>query len=449
MKDYSFPQDFLWGAATSAYQIEGAWNEDGKGESIWDRYTHRPGNIRNGDTGDVAGDHYHRMPEDVALMKEMGLKSYHFSISWSRVLPEGRTKVNPKGLNFYDRLVDLLLEAEIIPFVCLNHWDLPQALYEAGGWPNRETTDWFAEYATLMFDRLGDRVELWATHNEPRVVAFLGYGDAVMAPGIADFSLAYQTAHNLLLAHGKAVDVFRQGGFQGEIGIILDSENSMPASDSSEDIAAHQRYYEQDTALFTDPLFKGHYPKGLMDWIGPMKPVIGQEDMNLINQPIDYLGVNYYRTNQISFDPQGGHLKCRMINHTMPMWGYTETGWGVYPSGLTAVLEKLSENYQLPPVILSENGCATLDLPDENGFVNDAERIEYLRSHFAAAKSAIKSGVNLKGYYVWSLIDNFEWSEGYTPRFGLVRVNYDNQARIPKASFYWYKEVIARNGLDL
>jgi beta-glucosidase len=448
MNSKSFPQDFLWGAATSAYQVEGAWNEDGKGESIWDHYSHRPYNIRHGDTGDVAADHYHLMPEDVALMKELGLKSYRFSISWSRVLPEGHTKANPNGLDFYDQLVDRLLEARIKPFACLNHWDLPQSIFNAGGWPNRETTDWFAEYAQLMFDRLGDRVELWATHNEPRVVAFLGYGSAVMAPGVADFSLAYQTVHNLLLAHGKAVDVFRQGGFQGEIGIILDSENSIPASDSIEDLESHQRYYEQDTTLFTDPLFTGHYPKRLMDWIGPMKPHIEAGDLEIINQPIDYLGVNYYRSTQISFDPQGGHLKCRVANLTKPMWGFTEMGWGVYPSGLTAVLENLSKSYQLPPVFLSENGCATLDIPDENGFVNDTERIEYLRSHFAAALKAIQAGVNLRGYFVWSLIDNFEWSEGYTPRFGLVRVDYDTLERIPKGSYYWYREVIARNNLD-
>lgn len=449
MNNKFFPQDFIWGASTSAYQIEGAWNKDGKGESIWDRYTHRPGNIRNGDSGDVATDHYHRMPEDVAIMKEMGLKSYRFSISWSRVLPEGQSKVNSKGLNFYDRLVDLLLESGIKPFACLNHWDLPQVIYEAGGWPNRDTTDWFAEYAQLMFTKLGDRVELWATHNEPRVIAFLGYGDAVMAPGVADYSLAYQTAHNLLLAHGKAVEVFRQGGFQGEIGIILDSENSMPASDSSEDLAAYQRYYEQDTALFTESLFKGQYPSSLMDWIGPMRPKIEARDLEIINQPIDYLGVNYYRSTKISFDPQGGHLKCRMANLTLPMWGFTEIGWGIYPSGLTAVLVKLSNEYQLPQVFISENGCATLDIPDEKGYVNDSERVDYLRSHFAAAKNAIQAGVNLKGYFVWSLLDNFEWSEGYTPRFGLVRVDYGSLDRIPKRSYYWYKEVIARNGLDL
>lgn len=325
----SFPQDFLWGAATSAYQIEGAWNEDGKGENIWDRYTHRTGNIQNADTGDVATDHYHRMSEDVALMIGLGLKSYRFSISWSRVLPEGHTKVNSKGLDFYNRLVDQLLESGIKPFVCLNHWDLPQAIFDEGGWPNRDTTDWFAEYAQLMFNKLGDRVKLWATHNEPRVVAFLGYGDAVMAPGIADYSLAYQTVHNLLLAHGKTVDVFLRGGFDGEIGIILDSENSLPASDSIEDMEAHNRYYEQDTTLFTDPLFKGQYPRKLMDWIGPMKPHIEAGDLDTINQKIDYLGVNYYRTTKISFDPQGGYLKCRMVNQTMPMWGYTEMGWGI------------------------------------------------------------------------------------------------------------------------
>ena len=448
MNSKSFPQDFLWGAATSAYQIEGAWNEEGKGENIWDRYTHRFGNIRNGDTGDIAADHYHRMPEDVGLMKDLGIKSYHFSISWSRVLPDGIGNLNPKGIEFYDSLIDHLLEASIKPFICLYHWDLPQAIYERGGWPNRETTDWFVDYAQSMFERFGDRVDYWATMNEPRVAAFLGYGSAVMAPGIADYSLAYQTVHHMLLAHGKAVQVFRQGSYPGEIGIIIDSENSMPFSNSDEDLEAHKRYYEQDTALFTEPLFNGKYPENLMEWIGPMAPKVEEGDLEIISQPMDYLGVNYYRSVLISFDPQGGHLKCRMVNHTMPMWGFTELGWGVYPAGLTAVLNKLSSNYQIPELFVTENGCATRDLPNDNGYVNDIERIDYLRGHLAAALEALQSGVNLKGYFVWSLLDNFEWSEGYTPRFGLVRIDYDSLERIPKGSYYWYSKVITQNDLN-
>ncbi len=441
-----FPQDFVWGAATSAYQIEGAWNTDGKGESIWDRYTHQPGRVRSGDTGDTAADHYHRMDEDVALMRDLGLKAYRFSIAWSRVLPEGRGQANEKGLDFYSRLVDRLLEAGVQPVACLYHWDLPHRLYEAGGWPQRECTDWFAEYARLMFDWLGDRVRTWDTHNEPRVAAFIGYGAATMAPGVADYSLAFQAAHHLLLAHGKAVQIFRQGGYPGEIGIILDSEYSTPASPETEDQQAWQRYYELDTAFFTEALYHGEYPPYLIEWIGGMGPEIKSTDMQYIQSSLDFLGINYYRSTSISFDPEGGFLKCRAEQRTLPMWGLTEVGWGVYPDGLEQVLLRIQERCHPAKVYITENGCATLDVPEINGFVRDDERSAYLGGHIAAAKRAIQGGVNLKGYFVWSLMDNFEWAQGYTPRFGLVRVEYDTLRRIPKASYYWYRDLIARNG---
>ena len=442
-----FPDGFVWGAATSAYQIEGAWNEDGRGESIWDRFSHRSGTTRNGDTGDVACDHYHRMPQDVQLIKELGIKAYRFSISWPRVLPRGGGKPNPVGLGFYDRLVDGLLAAGIMPTATLYHWDLPQTIQEAGGWPNREVTDWFAHYARVMFEALGDRVAFWDTHNEPRVAAFLGYGDGIFAPGIADYGQAYQAAHHLLLAHGKCVQLFRQGHYSGQIGIIVDSEHSLPASDSDADQAAHQRYYEQDTGFFTDALFKGEYPATLMDWIGPMAPRVLPGDMQVIQQPMDFLGVNYYRTMSVAFSPGGGHLKCRATPQTLPMWGYTENGWGVYPAGLTAVLLNIKNRYGNRRLYLSENGCATRDAPDAQGIVNDVERVDYLRGHIAAAHDALLAGVDLNGYFVWSLLDNYEWAEGYTPRFGMVRVDYSTKARTPKRSYQWYREVIQRNGL--
>ncbi len=442
-----FPDDFTWGASTSAYQIEGAWNEDGRGESIWDRFSHRRGTTRNGDTGDVACDHYHRMPQDVQLIQELGLKAYRFSISWSRVLPQGGGKPNPAGLGFYDRLVDRLQAVGVMPVVTLYHWDLPQALHEAGGWPSRDVTDRFVDYARLMFDTLGDRVAMWDTHNEPRVAAFLGYGDGIFAPGLADYSQAYQAAHHLLLAHGKCVQLFRQGGYRGQIGIILDSEHSLPASDGDADQAAWQRYYEQDTGFFADALFKGEYPPMLMDWIGSMAPRVLSGDMQVISQLIDFLGVNYYRTTTVAFNPGGGQLKCRAIPQTLPMWGYTELGWGVYPAGLTAVLLNIKSRYGSRPLYLTENGCATRDVPDTHGYVDDVERIDFMRGHIAAAHEALAAGVDLKGYFVWSLLDNFEWAEGYTPRFGLVRVDYPTQARAPKRSYHWYREVIRRNGL--
>ncbi len=442
-----FPEGFLWGAATAAYQVEGAWNEDGKGESIWDRFCHSPYKIFNGDTGDVASDHYHRMPEDVALMKELGLKSYRFSISWPRVLPEGRGPVNARGLDFYDRLVDNLLAAGIVPNATLNHWDFPQALQDRGGWPNRDSADWFADYSRVMFDKLGDRVTMWATHNEPWVVAFVGYAHADFAPGIADFSQAFQTAHHLLLAHGKAVQVFRQGGYPGEIGIVLDLQHSQPATDSEADQAACQRRYEMTHALFLDPLFKGRYPKMLFDWIGPHAPHIHDGDLKLINQPIDFLGMNYYMTFAVRFAARGGIIKAATDFVSASNWGHTAMGWGINPPGLTEVLLNLKENYGNPKIFITENGCAVDDTLAQNGVVADTGRINYLRAHLVAVHEAIQAGVNLKGYYVWSLMDNFEWAHGLSKRFGIIRVEYDTGQRIPKQSARWYSQVIRQNAV--
>ncbi|MDO9086981.1 MAG: GH1 family beta-glucosidase [Anaerolineaceae bacterium] len=446
MVNKQFPPDFLWGVSTSAYQIEGAWNEEGKGESIWDRYSHQPNHILNNGNGDIACDHYHSMPQDVALLKELGVKSYRFSVSWSRVLPLGFGEKNQKGLDFYKKLVDELLSVNIKPFITLYHWDLPQALQDRGGWVNRDTVSHFTDYANLIFSSLADRVDMWATHNEPRVVSFIGYGNATMAPGIADFSKSYQVTHHLLLAHGSTVQEYRKNGYHGDIGIVLDSEHSFPASFHPEDLLAWQRYYEQDTGIFTDALFLGKYPDLLMNWIGPMQPEIKPGDMEIIREPIDFLGINYYRGMEVSFHQTGGYLKCKTRHETLPMWGYTEMGWGIHPKGLLMVLKNLKERYGDIPLVISESGCATRDIGDEAGYVDDQERIDYLRMHFESGWHAIQSGINLKGYYVWSLMDNFEWSQGYSPRFGLVRVNYDSLGRIPKKSFYWYQNVISKNG---
>ena len=447
MTTRAFPEGFLWGAATAAYQIEGAWNADGKGESIWDRFTHQPYRILNDDTGDVACDHYHRMPEDVALMKELGLQTYRFSISWPRVLPQGYGQVNPKGLDFYDRLVDELLAAGIAPNATLNHWDLPQALQDRGGWPNRDSADWFADYARVMFDRLGDRVPFWATHNEPHVITYVGYGDGRFAPGIADYSRAYQAVHHVMLAHGKAVQVFRAGNYEGEIGIVICFGNYVPASQDEADRLACQRAYEHMNAMFGDPLFKGSYPESLFEWIGPHAPQVLEDDMAIINQSVDFLGVNHYFTEQIAYDPHGGLLKLSSRLVTAPHWGHTTMGWGINPDGLKAVLLDLRERYNNPTVYITENGCAVDDVPDEDGFVADWRRVDYLRAHIRAVHEALQTGVDVRGYYVWSLMDNFEWAQGYSQRFGIVRVNYDTLQRTPKQSARWYSEVIARNGL--
>ena len=444
-----FPENFVWGVATAAYQIEGAWNEDGKGEIIWDRFSHRPYMIRNGENGDIACDHYHRMPEDVALLQGLGLKSYRFSISWPRVLQEGRGRVNAKGLAFYDKLVDQLLAAGIQPMVTLYHWDLPQAIQDVGGWAKRDTASWFAEYGRLMFDKLGDRVRRWATHNEPRVTAFEGHATGVMAPGLADVSLAYQVAHHLLLSHGKAVQAFRQGNYPGEIGIVLDIEHLLPASQTDADGEACQRNFEHHTGFYADPILKGFYPPQLIAWLGPLAPQVQPGDMELIHQPNDFLGINYYTTREIAFDSRGGYLKSRGVQMTAPLWGYTEMGWGVYPAGLAAILLSFKENYGNPRMFICENGCATIDTPAEDGVIYDGQRIHYLRAHLLAVHDALQAGVNLQGYYVWSFMDNFEWAHGYNPRFGLVQVDYPTGKRQPKQSYYWYREVIARNGVEI
>ena len=363
-------------------------------------------------------------------------------------MPQGKGQVNQKGLDFYDQLVDRLLAAGLVPNVTLNHWDFPQALQDEGGWPNRDSTDWFADYARLMFDKLGDRVTMWATHNEPFVVAFVGYAFGDFAPGIADVSQAFQTAHHLLLSHGKAVQVFRERGYKGDIGIVLDLQHRQPATDTEADRAACQRAYESSQAVFLDPLFKGRYPEMLFEWIGPHAPRIEAGDLAVISQPIDFLGVNYYMTFAVRFDHRGGLAKMAMDFVSAPNWGQTQVGWGINPPGFTATLLNLKDNYGNPRLYITENGCALAGAPDETGFEADWGRINYLRAHLLAAQEAIQAGVNLRGYYVWSLMDNFEWASGYEPRFGMVRVDYDTGQRIPKQSARWYSEVIARNGVD-
>ncbi len=468
----SFPPGFLWGAAASAYQIEGAWNEDGKGESIWDRFVRQPGKIANGDTGDIACDHYHRMPADVALMKELGLQAYRFSVAWSRVLPSGRGTVNERGLDFYDRLVDELCGAGIAANVTLHHWDLPQALQDEGGWPRRDCADWFADYARVVFDRLGDRVPLWATHNEPIVPSILGWGaGGGVAPGLQDIRASYQAAHTLNLAHGKAVEVFRQGAWPGKIGIVLDLHGMVPASSSEADVLACQRTRENAQGIFFEPIFLGRYPAYVMEWLGPLRPQIEDGDLAQIHRPLDFLGVNYYFTQEVCYSDggtggldsglgvnaslaaeakqrgKGGLLQSERKMLTLPSLGHTDLGWGIYPQGLREVLRRVAADTGNLPVYITENGCATADEPDADGFVQDDRRIDYLRQHLVEVRRAIGEGIDVRAYFAWSLMDNFEWGAGYRPRFGIVRVDYETLRRIPKASARWYREVIARHGV--
>jgi len=446
--NYTFPDNFIWGAIASAYQIEGAWDEDGKGENIWDQFTRLPDRVLNGDTGNSATNHYHLMPNDVLLMKDIGLNSYSFTISWPRILPQGIGKINHKGLDFYNRLVDQLLEVGIQPKATLYHWDFPVALQEQGGWPNRDSIEWFGEYASVVFDTLADRVNLWATHNEPWVAAFLGYGHGIHAPGINDATLAYQTAHHLLLAHAKAVEIYRSENYEGEIGIILNLNHLIPGSNQDKDIKATQRVYDETHSLFLDPIFLGKYPEDFFQWLGPNQPKIEPGDLKKMTDSSDYLGLNHYNSDLVYYDHFGGWLKARLEPFAAPGWGYTQMGWGINPEGLKSEVMNIVNNYNHPKILITENGCAALEVPDQNGFVNDLDRIRFLRAHIIALHQAIEAGANVQGYYVWSILDNFEWERGYSKKFGLIRVNLETFERIPKQSSFWYRDVIKNNGVQ-
>nr|6Z1H_A Chain A, ANCESTRAL RECONSTRUCTED GLYCOSIDASE [synthetic construct]6Z1H_B Chain B, ANCESTRAL RECONSTRUCTED GLYCOSIDASE [synthetic construct]6Z1M_A Chain A, Ancestral reconstructed glycosidase [synthetic construct]6Z1M_B Chain B, Ancestral reconstructed glycosidase [synthetic construct]6Z1M_C Chain C, Ancestral reconstructed glycosidase [synthetic construct] len=446
-KSLKFPKDFLWGAATAAYQIEGAANEDGRGPSIWDTFSHTPGKVHNGDNGDVACDHYHRYKEDVELMKELGLNAYRFSISWPRILPEGEGKVNQKGLDFYNNLIDELLENGIEPFVTLYHWDLPQALQDKGGWENRETVDAFAEYARVCFERFGDRVKYWITFNEPNVFAVLGYLSGVHPPGMKDLKKAFRAAHNLLLAHARAVKAYREISQNGQIGITLNLSPVYPASDNEEEDKAAAERADQFNNWFLDPIFKGKY-EHMLERLGEQIAANGGElpeitdEMEILSASLDFIGLNYYTSNLVRANPNSGSSSVKP-----PDLPRTDMGWEIYPEGLYDLLKRIHEKYNLP-IYITENGMA-VDDEVEDGAVHDTNRIDYLKEHLEAVHKAIEEGVNVRGYFVWSLMDNFEWANGYSKRFGLIYVDYKTQKRTPKKSAYWYREVIKSNGLEL
>jgi len=439
MHSLTFPDDFLWGAATAAYQIEGAWNEDGKGESIWDRFCHTPDHIENDDTGDVACDHYHRWREDVALMQRLGLPAYRFSVSWPRVIPAGRGAVNPPGLDFYDRLVDALLVAGIQPFLTLYHWDLPQALQDRGGWGARDTCGYFADYADRLARRLGDRVRHWATFNEPWVVAFVGHQYGWHAPGLQDEALTLQVAHHLLVAHGLATQALRAADARLQVGIVLNTRPVEPATDLEPDRVLADQYWQRNEGWFLDPLLRAEYPPAAWEDYGDRRPAVQPGDMSLIAQPLDWLGVNYYSRGVA----QGGQLL-----DPVPGSDYTDMGWEIHAPALRRLLVRLKRDYPVPPLYITENGAAFPDQVSPDGRVHDPRRIAYLRDHLIQARLAIADGVDLRGYFVWSLLDNFEWAHGYAKRFGLIYVDYATQQRIVKDSGEWYARVIAHNGVE-
>ena len=431
-----FPPDFLWGAATAAYQIEGAVQEAGRSESVWDRFAATPGKVRGGDTGGIACDFYHRYPADIALMRELGLGAFRFSIAWPRVFPRGRGPLNQTGLDFYDRLVDELLAAEIEPFPTLFHWDTPQVLEDAGGWPVRATAEVFVEYAEAVVARLGDRVRYWTTHNEPGVHSSHGYGFGVHAPGRKDQGDAVAAAHHLLLSHGWAVDAIRRLVPAARVGLAVDLAQPYPASDSPEDVAAARQVDGECNRWFLDPVFRAAYPDDQQERLALAERVIRDGDLATIAAPIDFLGVNSYRRHVVA----AGHGGPRILRPAGP---YTTMGWEVYPDGLHRLLVRLADDYAPAAIYVLENGAAFGDVRGHDGEVHDLERTAYIHDHIAAVRRAIADGAPVKGYFVWSLLDNFEWGYGCSQRFGLVYVDYATLERTPKDSFYWYRDWIA------
>jgi beta-glucosidase len=432
---HDFPPGFVWGVATSAFQIEGAAFEDGKGESIWDRFCRIPGAIADGSDGQVACDHYHRWREDLDLIASLGVDAYRFSISWPRVRPGGAGAWNAKGLDFYERLVDGLLERGVKPYVTLNHWDLPAELQDAGGWASRDTVQRFVEYALGVQARLGDRVAAFTTHNEPWVIATLGHETGVFAPGIKNRATAAQVSHHLLLSHGLALQALRAAGCRSPLGIVLNLSPVHAATASAADLAHARLEDGRGLRWYLDPLFKAAYPDDVLDFLGADAPRVEPGDLQAIATPMDFLGINYYSRCVVSastpWDTARGGLAV------------TDMGWEIYPDGLTELLLRLHRDYAVPPLYVKENGGAFKDRVVD-GQVHDADRVAYIASHIAAVGDALGRGVRMAGYMVWSLLDNFEWASGYDKRFGIVHVDYATQQRTPKDSAHWYRTFLHR-----
>jgi beta-glucosidase len=449
-----FPDGFVWGAATASYQIEGAVHEDGRGPSIWDTFSRQPGRVHAGHTGDVACDHYHRYVEDVALMADLGLASYRYSIAWPRIQPDGTGPVNTRGLDFYDRLTDELIGKGIDPVVTLYHWDLPQSLEDRGGWTVRETAEAFAEYAQIMHARLGDRVRTWTTLNEPWCSAYLGYASGVHAPGVTDAASAFKAVHHLLLGHGLAARALRAAGAQS-VSITLNPSAVFPLDENNPvDVDAARIVDGLSNRIFLDPLLRGQYPEDMREHMARFTDLsfIREGDEAIINAPIDVLGVNFYTPAYVSAKPgqpaSPDAPGTEGIAFRKPVGPITDIGWQIEPAALTRLLDRIHRDYPGTPMMITENGAAYPDGPSaEDGRIHDTNRIDYLDGHLRACLDAISHGVDLRGYFAWSLMDNFEWAEGYAKRFGLVHVDYTTQRRVPKDSARWYQEVIRRNGL--
>ncbi len=450
MSRVTFPEGFVWGSATSSYQIEGAVDDDGRGESIWDRFAKTASHIEDGSSGSGACDHYHRWRDDIRLMQELGHRAYRFSVAWPRICPNGRFPVNEKGLDFYSRLVDGLLDAGITPYPTLYHWDLPQALEDEGGWANRATAEAFAEYANVVSRRLGDRVKHWITHNEPWCASMVAYEKGIHAPGLRDGRRALAASHHLLLSHGWAVEVIRASSPGSEIGITLNLSPMVAASPRAEDADARRHHDGYMNRWFLDPIFRGEYPADMVrDYVAndylPREGLtfVRPTDLRVIAAPTDFLGLNYYSRSVLRSGGPGAEPVV-----VVPDAPRTEMGWEVYPEGMFETLMRVHLEYGPPKIYVTENGASYSDGPDSKGRVADAKRVSFLREHLRSAHRAIEQGAPLKGYFVWSLLDNFEWQHGYTQRFGITWVDYVTQRRIPKDSALWYRSVIAQNAID-
>ena len=435
MPAWTMPENFIWGASTAAYQIEGAAREDGRGPSIWDVFSHTPGKVKTGETGDVACDHYHRYREDVALMRDLGLDAYRFSVSWSRVLPQGTGAPNEKGLDFYARLIDALQEAGIEPWLCLYHWDLPQALHERGGWTARDAADWFGDYADLLARRFGSRVARWITFNEPNVFTIAGYATGMHAPGVADLGAMTAAAHGVNRAHGRAVDAIRAHS-SAPVGVVCNQQPVRPHRPGTDDEASAAFLDLVWNRMFADPMLLGDYPEGLRPLFASL---IEAGDLAAVRRPVDFFGVNHYSPVYVRADASApGGLALADPPHAAPK---TMMGWEIAPDAFRATLVAEHRRYGLP-IVVTENGVAFPDRPGPDGRVDDRGRIAYLDAYLGAVAGAVADGARIDGYFVWSLLDNFEWAEGYAPRFGIIHVDYATQKRTPKASFGWLRDRI-------
>ncbi len=448
MTKLTFPDHFIWGIGTSAYQSEGAWQEDGRGESIWDRYCHIPGNTFNGESGDISSDFYHRYKEDIALLKKMGIRHFRTSIAWTRIIPDGRGEINPKGIQFYHDVIDELLRQGIEPMITLYMWDLPQKLQDIGGWANREVTDYYERYARLLFREYGNKVKTWVTFDEPFCGAFIGNYLGTYAPGLRDFNTALLVSYHMLLAHGKAVRACHEMLPDAKIGIALNISDCKPATCKPADAEAAHRADGYRNRWFLDPLYKGSFPQDMLDWYeaqGVILPAISREDLKIISTRQDFLGLNYYSPHFFVDDPKNWPIQCTSVKTGKPL---NDINWEIVPEALYNILARIRADYGDVEIQITENGSCQTDILSHRREILDYCRIDYMHRHLVELERAIRAGINVTAYYAFCFMDNLEWALGYSKRFGLVYVDFETQERIVKASGRWYSQVVKQNGLE-